>query len=55
MVLEELHIGCIKNTLFAAKVEKIRESARKLDVRGSTFKTGLEVSLLSLVALIFTS
>jgi hypothetical protein len=26
-----------------AKVEKIRESAKKLDIRGSAFKTGLEV------------
>jgi len=29
--------------LSEAKVEKIKEACRKLDVRGSTFKTGLEV------------
>ena len=29
--------------LSEAKVEKIREAARKLDCRGNVFKTGLEV------------
>jgi meiotic recombination protein DMC1 len=29
--------------LSEAKIEKIREAARKIDTRGSTFKTGLEV------------
>lgn len=29
--------------LTEAKVEKIREAAKKLDCRGSTFKTGLEM------------
>jgi len=34
---------CAIKGLSEAKVEKIREAARKLDCRGNVFKTGLEV------------
>ena len=37
--------------LSEAKVEKIRETARKLDSRGSQFKTGIQVKGKSLSSL----
>ena len=42
MIFLKLHSFIHKLGLTEARVEKIREAARKLDLRGNTFKTGLE-------------